>query len=1202
MHINRFHKANYKTESIGNLLYISFLQCLIIRAAIGDFEDGQIYGTLLTGSHNSTVSRKQFFLPDIRAYALVGIEMMICVCEYRQKDQKRHRRPADKESSSTESTSGQQQEIDDFGFQKKLHFKHNQSSTRYASELASVAKDNGNYGTRRFDNPEVPYCAPGEPEYIVSSIEIISPAEHVNDQFNSLKSDVSEDRETATVSLQSRSSINVQTANEETAGKEYADYNLDNNWKLQKRKIHMGQHEDNRSEEWCDTGDDTALEKHKSSSDTTLVKKFNNFSFPNYSAFRALDPRPELGGQEVIEEDIERLRKNTFRNIHGNHQQGGYVTSITNDGREIFIPAVYNLKKYGENSSSGYGSCSGSTIIPGDQSSSAATLNSMSRGKVVSDTKRLHKTVSVGTTSLVQDKILEVLPAVGDNEYTSNYLLRDLLKAKEDAKVNKLMMNYEERIRNEQLQKSKDHITDYCPSINYTQQYHENELHLNEHDSQKLKSWNEMEHHKTHTANSNNKQRNGKLSPLQAASVHRIQRDKQKIKNSDNLNAQQWNVRASLKRSKARASLKKALVEKSFHGPQALSVYQESRGTRGKEVEQKYSGRHANLGSRMSETNGNISTTSSKDNSKPASCMANPGCSVETHSVVDNSLCSDRVGKLVSTGGEHSVVVNNVLVPPERTQASAKSRPAPNAPTVPYTSNVTHVKRVSNFDPCSTDTDSSQGHGDLSSTSVEPPSTESDHTNPSRLHSHEMSIDKIESDMNDIINQSNSKMPVGLKLIDSGFDSASVSSDESCLCAAAALQIPEESSSLYPSDILSQGRCSCACSSCLGSIQGRQKESSWQDSPDSESWDNSNSFSSYDTNMHRRKLPSKGRKHNPTECILAPDDKYPSPNHLSRLNSISALHSVTAYSTERAHLHLPQAKEQVSSSASESSTAISKRYRELIKRGVPLRVSIISGEDGPVNNIHEEDMRRVDVNTKAHTETSDNREYNSRLQIGFKGNDRVDKQSHRECIDKSNRGLRKNSTTEYAPTFGKENNDVIDSYNELSPIPSLEEIIKEIPDETGCFPDETKAFLNRPDSELSVKALQAVLSGDCYSPDGKPTQCPELVIDQLFSQHLQPRQHASSLSFDNCTDKEANFHSTNATSDSVVIGYHGLVGGMDSRHVMYCQTIASNVSLISINDLLPASSLTFHRMKSKLQKHGRLGMIGNQVNIYLLVV
>ncbi|BFZ07102.1 hypothetical protein BsWGS_10140 [Bradybaena similaris] len=1175
------------------------VQCLIIRAAIGDFEDGQIYGTLLTGSHNSTVSRKQFFLPDIRAYALVGIEMMICVCECRQKDQKR--RTGVKESSSAESTSRQLQEIYDFGFQKKLHFKHSQSSTGYAPELASVTTDNKNYRIRRFDNPEVPYCVPGEPEYTASSIEIISPAEHISDEFNSLQSDAPEDRETATFSLQSRSSINVQTANEETAGKEYAEYNLDNNWKLQKRKVHMGQHEDNRSEEWCDTGNDTVLEKHKASKEATLVKKFNNFSFPNYSAFRALDPRHELGEQEVIEEDIERLRKNTFRNIHGHHQQGGYVTSITDDGREIFIPAVYNLKKYGENSSSGYGSCSGSTSMPGDQSSSAATLNSMPGGKGFSNTNRLHKTISVGTTSLVQDKILEVLPAVGDNEYTSNYLLRDLFKAKEDAKVNKLMKNYEDRIRNEQLQKSKGNLADYCPSINYTQQYYENELHLNAHDSQKLRSLNEVEHHRTQIANNNKKQRNDKLSPPQAASVHRIQRDKQGGKNADNLHAQHWNVRTSLKRSKARASLKKALVEKSFHGPKALSVYQESRGTRGKDVEQKYSGRHANLGPRMSETNGDISTTSSKDNTKPASCIADPVYSVETHSTVDNSLCSNRVGKLDSTADEQSVVVNHVLMPPERTLASAKSRPAPDPPAAPYSSNVTHVKRVSNFEPCSTDTDSSQGHGDLSFTSVEPPSTESDSMNPSSLHSHEMSIDKIESDMNDIINsnvsfvQSKSKIPPGLKLIDSGFDSASVSSDESCLCAAAALQIPEESSSLYPSDILSQGRCSCACSSCLGSIQGRQQVSSWQDSPDSESWDNSNSFSSYDTNMHRRKLPSKGRKHDPTECILAPDDKYPSPNHLSRPNSISALHSVTAYSTDKAHLYLPQAKEQASSSASESSTAISRRYRELIKRGVPLRVSIISGEDVSVNNFQEEDVGRVDVNTKVHTDASDNPEYKSRLQVGFKSNDRVDKQSHRESIDKSNRGLCKNSTTEYRATFGEENNDVEDIYNELSPIPSLEEIIKEIPDETGCFPDETKAFLNRPDSELSVKALQAVLSGDCYSPDGKPTQCPELVIDQLFSQHLQPRQHAPSLSVDNTTDKEASFHSTNATSDSVVIGYHGLVGGMDSRHVMYCQTIVSNVSLISIDDLLPVSSLTFHTMKSKLQKHGRLGMIGNQI-------
>ncbi|CAG5133738.1 unnamed protein product [Candidula unifasciata] len=1123
--------------------------------------------------------------------------MMIRVCECRQKETKQKWRSMATESPSSQTASRELQETEDLGHVKTCNFKQSQGGNADGYEVVAAAADSGKYRMRRFDKAEVPYCAPGEPEYIVSSAEKMAKAGHVNVQVDGSKSDVPEDREAATISLHSHISGNKMTAHEEINGKEYAEYNLDNNWKLQKRK--MSHHDHNESEDWCDTDNETTPETKKASIGLSFVKKANNFTFPNYSAFRSLKPDPDPAEQEIIEEDIQRLRKNAFRNISGHQQQAGYVTSIADDGREIFIPAAHTFKKSGENCSSGYGSCSGSTIMQTDHKSSDVTLNTISFKAGSSDTKRLHKTISVGTTSLTEDKILEVLPAVGDNEYTSNYLLRDLLKAKEDAKVEKLMMNYEERIRNEHLPKNNYHAKEYYPSIKNTKKLPDSVLRHNTDDSQLSKVSNEKDHYINQEINSDNKkQLNDRLSPLNAGSVYRIQKDTRGVKNAGNSHYQQWNVRSSLKRSKARASLKKAFAEKTFRGLKTLSVYQEARGTKGKEVEQKYSSRHDNHMTTMTEINGDTSATAYKDNTKSATFSADLEYSMKTHPASGNSLRDQPDAKLVLLKDENSVVLNQASGSTERTQHSAKSRPAPNPPAGLYTSNVTHVRRVSRSQPPTTDTDSSQGPGDQSFTSVEPPSTESDHMNTESLQSHAMSIDKIESDMNDIINSntslahSNSYLPHGIKIIDSGFDSASISSNESCLCAAAALQIPEESSSLYPSDILSQGRCSCACSSCLGSIQGAKKKSSWQDSPDSESWNNSNSFSSYDTNMHRRKLPSKGHNRNSTECILAPDEKYPSPNHMGRPSSVSALHSVIDDPQERRHPHLPQAQEQLSSSASDSSTAISRRYRELIKRGVPLRVSIISGEDVSVNNTQDELVHRDKLKSHTHPDTSNNRESTSRLQVGVKGDIHVDNQVYTESMNKLNLHSCRENAKDTTVQFKGENNHVDNCYYRLSPIPSLEEIIKEIPDETGCFPEETKAFLNRPDSELSVKALQAVLSGDCYSAEDNHSQCPELAIDQFFSQHTYPRQLTHGQSFDKSTAKELTLHATN---ESVARGYHGLIAGMDSRHVMYCQTIASNGSLVSINDLLPASSVTFHTMKSKLQKHGRIGVIGNQV-------
>jgi len=56
-----------------------------MRAAIGDFEDSQVYGTLQQNGSDveMRVDKKQFFLPDIRSFALVALEIVSKMCEKR---------------------------------------------------------------------------------------------------------------------------------------------------------------------------------------------------------------------------------------------------------------------------------------------------------------------------------------------------------------------------------------------------------------------------------------------------------------------------------------------------------------------------------------------------------------------------------------------------------------------------------------------------------------------------------------------------------------------------------------------------------------------------------------------------------------------------------------------------------------------------------------------------------------------------------------------------------------------------------------------------------------------------------------------------------------------------------------------------------------------------------------------------------------
>ena len=60
-----------------------------------------------------------------------------------------------------------------------------------------------------------------------------------------------------------------------------------------------------------------------------------------------------------------------------------------------------------------------------------------------------------------------------------------------------------------------------------------------------------------------------------------------------------------------------------------------------------------------------------------------------------------------------------------------------------------------------------------------------------------------------------------------------------------------------------------------------------------------------------------------------------------------------------------------------------------------------------------------------------------------------------------------------------------------------------------------------------------------------------------------------------------------------------LLKGMSSDHVKYCQHLSSKISVVNFEELLPARSVNFEVIKSKLRHVGKFGTIGNQVIISL---
>ncbi|RUS87654.1 hypothetical protein EGW08_004577 [Elysia chlorotica] len=1216
------------------------------------------------------MTRKRFFFPDIRSYALVGVELLASVCECRQREKQSHRRAVlvkgpQRFSKSKDIAIQGKASI----FQRPHHNRKDQDHYKYQSS-AEIRRGN----VRDSDTNQM-----HENQLASSAYNGVS--------FNCAKSAVKSDNT-------SHSHIRADAHSQFTLKEhDQAEYNIDKNWKLQMQRKGNSEHSSvsNIERDWDNNSDNDYNPhedryKHSRIPGITNVESPAVFHFPNNSIFRAgsEDSAEDLG---IIEEEIERAQRVKLVTVKGGHVQGGYITSRTEDGREIFIPASYTAKSAsgGNSGSSGYGSSTG--------------------GYSSEFHRQVHKTASAATVSSFEDDILEVLPGMTDVEERpkrhSEGMLKELFKAKRDALEEGLIESYEERVRRSELgskfddlpdgvvfpkkNKDKNHnptveelLTGHRPSVDTSQALSEQYPHT-EQEVQQLKE--EPQHHpklpnsnnisdvacNNHTSNQTNKRKNTNskseilssskrpvtAEPITSATsiTQRLQRGVSRPLSASNTSFREWNARSSLKRNKARAALKRALSSK---GNQRVPHHlhqdvEEERGLRLREIEKKYSNRPGSSISQVSSVDSEFDCAEEdiiniqKAQARSQGIVLPPpeqtpgGTNMSTAPVFSPASGLPEVEEGPALHHfqrlKEPVRTNNVKEPsPKPTVArkpSTKSRPAPPPPpndilapiTIksapkPISSHVTNEAvvvpiekepvSVSEFD---TDTQSvSHHHADESFTSVDPASSSkssSSNTYSNASSPSDQAAEKIESDMKDIINSSatseghrhrgNTAFPPGIRLIDSGFDSESISSEESCLCAAAALEPIDDGDASGPSEIFSQGTCSCACSNCLGSNPRRdgRNGSSWTGSQDSESWSNSNSFSSYDANMHRRMLPVK-RESDVSGCVLAPDEQYPLPSHGSRSGRSNSLHPHTAYSPKRNHRRPSKKYGQQTSSASETSSVASRRYRELVKKGVPLRVSVVAADSGKLDDKdHNSSSVKVD-DMQCDKIQADGHLFNDLQQKGFFERGRTTQTLHYVDSPRSNH-------------FSEDENDETEEderYQGLSPIPSLEDIIKEIPDETGQFPDETKAFLNRPESEVSIKALQAVLTRTGSSTDEKTSHPAELIIDRIFT-HQGPSESMVStfglsqngLDLDVSAIREVAMLPGPGSPYDLAVGVDivGLLAGMDGRHVTYCHRLSSQLHLVSISDLLPATPEAFEKLRLRLQQTGRVGRIGNQI-------
>ena len=315
----------------------------------------------------------------------------------------------------------------------------------------------------------------------------------------------------------------------------------------------------------------------------------------------------------------------------------------------------------------------------------------------------------------------------------------------------------------------------------------------------------------------------------------------------------------------------------------------------------------------------------------------------------------------------------------------------------------------------------------------------------------------------------------------------------------------------------------------------------------------------------------------------------------------------------------------------------SRRYRELVKKGVPLRVSEISAADNEqkkaeVNN-EDFDEKEMEVNPE------DEKLFNTLESEGFfKTQKDKNKPSPGRTYSTGNRKSRKDQARGERKRKAKANR------------LALDDIIREIPEEMSTSParkspgqnhlspthvstnnlddsfnasENDVAMINQPSEESETASVQNSSVANSVPPTLIPSNQPavvvdaELQIDRIYSQNQKTQETKNQPpqlldpDFDSPLLAINNGKLLRTMSDFPMQGLSPLdepldpeipcdvnvplLSGMNPGHVDKCRRLTSSLHLLSFNDLLPATHEGLEMMKAKLFQGGQLGTIGSQV-------
>ena len=335
----------------------------------------------------------------------------------------------------------------------------------------------------------------------------------------------------------------------------------------------------------------------------------------------------------------------------------------------------------------------------------------------------------------------------------------------------------------------------------------------------------------------------------------------------------------------------------------------------------------------------------------------------------------------------------------------------------------------------------------------------------------------------------------------------------------------------------------------------------------------------------------------------SPDGRKYQNQHLTNRNTIS--HSPIVQINSK-----PLVSNKGIESAEQTSVA-TKRYRELVKQGVPLRASAI--ESSP--NRKESDRNAADSMSRPNTAEStveepvDNEKLFDDLESkGFFANRSRSpspaKGSSPSRSKTSNEGSKKHEGNRHRKR------------NKHLP---LDQIVREVPDQTHRSQSKPyrsqsnnhlivseDAFLNQPTSEDSETCSIKTTKSSGSTPSGsrpKVVVDAELVIDRIFSQNHPDDNELdveveAALGLDKDPFKTMNtLYSNDGGPSTADLANMPLLNGVNQNHIHECVELVSNLHVVTVRDLLPARQESFDILRKKLHQVGQLGTVGNQVII-----